>query len=182
MSSLQSLMGGYTSRQLTYPSDSFNAFIGIMKRFQARDISLRHAWGMPIKDDEVPAWDQNTFLWYHTMENDRLPSRRELFPSWTWVGWGNGTVEHSWYGGRLIREAITLEFAGGLRVPLTSLFAAEQQSAWESLSQPVALIWRAAFIDTSTANRVGTHQNKLMLHMRHGSVEPFLSVQYKGHE
>jgi hypothetical protein len=43
----------YSSRQLTYESDSLNAFRGVMRRFSKQTIPIRQLWGVPfpVTDD-----------------------------------------------------------------------------------------------------------------------------------
>lgn len=100
----------YTQRQLSFPEDSLNAFLGVFTDFENNKKSKpraytrqnrpsdftfpSHIWGVPIDylvDDGVPVLE-----WHHPT----LPlakSRRDKFPSWSWSGWEGAiqfTKEH----------------------------------------------------------------------------------------
>jgi hypothetical protein len=78
-----SLVRSYSDRNMTFEADVIRAFGGILRSVEAQ--YGRAIWGIP----------QYQFLrglsWGHTVY--WMESRREGFPSWSWVGWrsrGNG--------------------------------------------------------------------------------------------
>ena len=106
---LDSHIRAFTSRNLSYDSDSLNAFLGVAARYSA-DNSLYLLFGIPVWvglfANEKPGL-QDTFAlsvstWTHTA--DRVAEgaemyvvecpRRVQFPSWTWAGW-KGMAEFS---------------------------------------------------------------------------------------
>jgi hypothetical protein len=74
---LWSLVQSYSRREMTFEADVIRAFGGILRSVEAQH--GRAIWGIP----------QYHFLrglsWYHSVH--RMNSRREGFPSWSWVGW-----------------------------------------------------------------------------------------------
>jgi hypothetical protein len=81
----------YKRRQLTYDSDSLNAFKGILARSPFHSF-----WGIPIPT--VTSSTDSVFtrgLWWRTKFNNEFPGslrRRHAFPSWSWAGWA-GEIE-----------------------------------------------------------------------------------------
>ncbi|KAK3948519.1 HET-domain-containing protein [Pseudoneurospora amorphoporcata] len=92
------LIMDYTRRQMSWPSDSLNACLGLLSALQRRLFPLGFEWGLPLR--EVPL----TLGWSHDWqfpEPKKLhgdgdssppwdiarPQRREGFPSWSWCGW-----------------------------------------------------------------------------------------------
>ena len=107
----------YTARELTYASDSLNAFVGVLRqfetslRFSEREGSLiassntpmRHVWGVPFvtttaASESTPMSVDPVSLfvcglcWYHTHAPTVVVQRRPDFPSWSWCGW-SGAVD-----------------------------------------------------------------------------------------
>lgn len=80
----------YSSREISYDSDSLNAFLGVLHHNEDKSAKgLLYLWGMPmIKSSHVPRYEFY-MMWYHTS----LPKRRPEFPSWTWAGWA-GSVSY----------------------------------------------------------------------------------------
>ncbi|THV50856.1 hypothetical protein BGAL_0133g00140 [Botrytis galanthina] len=99
---LQVLIAEYTRRDLSYPRDSLDAFLGVLAEYErknpalvspcsevplllrsgSRTISLpSHIWGLPLREG-VPMLD-----WYHIEPPKR---RRPGFPTWSWSGWEGG--------------------------------------------------------------------------------------------
>ncbi|RYP62334.1 hypothetical protein DL771_009773 [Monosporascus sp. 5C6A] len=76
----------YASRQLTFESDALNAFLGIFRPYQRKDVF--HFWGIPFLARTDTNIDRNfgVALGWITRLPDRA-QRRRAFPSWTWVGW-----------------------------------------------------------------------------------------------
>ena len=92
----------YNKRKLTYGSDSLNAFLGILSRFEKGPNAIQHYWGLPIdlaaEGLDPGLLDSSTSLvarfaaslsfklW---SDHTRFATRRYGFPSWSWTGWYN---------------------------------------------------------------------------------------------
>lgn len=107
----------YCRRNLTYPSDSLNAFLGVYRAYQRLQPPVMHAWGVPFvlfgTDARFPFRLSTSgkirqpgygLLWKASSlcSLQRIPG----FPSWTWAGWNGWTYlarfgPYDW----LIREA-----------------------------------------------------------------------------
>lgn len=76
----------YASRQLSYGSDILNAFLGIFHPYQSKGVL--HCWGLPflVKDENSMAEEFMMGLGWNTRVPE-IVTRRERFPSWSWVGW-----------------------------------------------------------------------------------------------
>lgn len=72
----------YTQRHLTYPQDSLNAFLGVLRDHGRLDAPapVKHIWGVPHREGKPQ------FAWYHQTPAVRRPD----FPSWSWAGWAGG--------------------------------------------------------------------------------------------
>ncbi|MCJ1244821.1 hypothetical protein MMC30_002021 [Trapelia coarctata] len=77
------LVHDYTSRDMSLPSDSLNAFSAFAAEFERAGRKL--TWGLPISDTV------HHLLWEHEPWDFRPIVRRKDFPSWSWAGW-SGTV------------------------------------------------------------------------------------------
>ncbi|GAB1318003.1 hypothetical protein MFIFM68171_08213 [Madurella fahalii] len=104
----------FTSRNLSHPSDSYNAFLGVAARYSVDD-GLALILGMPVWTGTLAngrrALDITFALsistWAHEAKcKETVPglytadcARRDQFPSWTWVGWEGtasfGTSAHA---------------------------------------------------------------------------------------
>lgn len=75
----------YTRRHLTYPSDSLNAFLGVIQYYMSLTENrglVGHAWGVPLYKSTRSEFSLD-LAWSH-----RTPAtRRPGFPSWSWAGW-----------------------------------------------------------------------------------------------
>ncbi|CAN9171960.1 unnamed protein product [Alternaria alternata] len=72
-----SLVRDYSKRKMTFEADVIRAFAGIL-----RSVEAEHGyaiWGIPQHHL------LQGLLWYHSKH--QMNSRREGFPSWSWVGW-----------------------------------------------------------------------------------------------
>ncbi|KAF7954561.1 hypothetical protein EAE96_005681 [Botrytis aclada] len=79
---LQDQIVAYTRRQLSYPQDSLDAFLGIFADSASRSVYPPvHIWGLPLLEG-ITMLD-----WYHPEPPKR---RRTDFPSWSWSGWEGG--------------------------------------------------------------------------------------------
>ncbi|ERF71958.1 hypothetical protein EPUS_06517 [Endocarpon pusillum Z07020] len=93
---------GFTSRNLTDPGDSLNAFLGVSSSISKKDgLSLMlgiPVWAGPFADGQPGL--QHTFalsisIWFHLGKPIEDKSelfvasrhRRSQFPSWSWIGW-----------------------------------------------------------------------------------------------
>lgn len=77
----------YSLRELSYSSDSFNAFRGILN-YYTTDRSIGHrathlAWGLVV--EQVSS--QETLCVYLNWYHHTPAKRRYEFPSWAWTGW-----------------------------------------------------------------------------------------------
>lgn len=92
----------YSKRELTYPSDALNAFLGVLRSFETQKGLFRHYWGVPIMpfcSGSESACALEGFLrglcW---SSSESKTTRRPQFPSWSWAGWdcsGQGVIFHS---------------------------------------------------------------------------------------
>lgn len=80
----------YSTRNISYDSDSLNAFLGVLHQWETRLANtkkpLSHLWGLPVRGTITPSPGgmEFYFLWGHTC---RDAVRRPDFPSWSWAGW-----------------------------------------------------------------------------------------------
>lgn len=160
----------YTRRTLSFPSDAMNALSGILT-YYGRERGIHHLWGVPYSHntpasiDEPPRKRVITFeeslRWY--AKNNH--SRREGFPSWSWVGWHD---EVSWRSWRSDLKPTTAPFEQGpmsVEVELASgmlLDWAEYQVRWTELNdssrsdnaeQLSPFIYVEAFVSQLTVDR-----------------------------
>jgi hypothetical protein len=89
----------YSSRDLSFPIDSFDAFAGVVRMFENSQTPVLQVWGIPYSNDHRgPGHDFCFGLgWNHTSscwDKDSPPGRRTAFPSWPWVGWA-GQVQYT---------------------------------------------------------------------------------------
>jgi hypothetical protein len=95
--------------------------------------------------EKVLCSDVKDLFWEHDWRSTQ-PSRRKSFPSWAWVGWrGVFRLRASSY---LSLDELLLELLDGTIVPIARLTNLANQSMWDTWSQPVALLWKAYFVDT----------------------------------
>lgn len=92
------LLQQYTARELTYPSDSLNAFLGILQFLRILPVSIEAVWGLPFVANTRTIPKQNrgpndlamarALCWTHrTHRPSKAIARRTSFPSWSWCGW-----------------------------------------------------------------------------------------------
>lgn len=78
----------YTSRRLTYPSDSLKAMLGIFNHLASSQNPGYHYWGIPILIEKTASSATQGFvagLCWTGSAKERV--RRPAFPSWSWCGW-----------------------------------------------------------------------------------------------
>lgn len=77
----------YTRRDLTFPEDSINAFLGVLDHASRTERAMAHLWGLPLYENQPEAPQPRDMLfdlfWWHEAPGNR----RHGFPSWTWAGW-----------------------------------------------------------------------------------------------
>ena len=80
-SSLVEILEEYSTRTLTYSSDTLNAFLGVLASFSTRKDPIYHVWGVAVVT-QYNSWDLKIY-WVHRKPCSRLTQ----FPSWSWAGW-----------------------------------------------------------------------------------------------
>jgi hypothetical protein len=80
--SSEGCIGEYTKRDLTYYSDAFKTFLGILNLWSTlpsplQDPNLHSIWGLSILKNSI------TLTWYHPRPGRHRPD----FPSCAWIGW-----------------------------------------------------------------------------------------------
>lgn len=77
----------YTKRDLTQPSDSLNAVLGLFRAMEPNGI--RHIHGLPLmlsSSRTAAPFLVSPIAWHHVVAGVRRPQ----FPSWSWSGWQGG--------------------------------------------------------------------------------------------
>lgn len=80
----------YSKRELSRPSDSLNAILGVLNFYTKITANLTEPvlqlpWGLIAEKHEKKDSFDLRFFWHHGRQ---LPTRRADFPSWSWTGWG----------------------------------------------------------------------------------------------
>ncbi|KAK0652670.1 heterokaryon incompatibility protein-domain-containing protein [Cercophora newfieldiana] len=93
----------YSERELTYPTDIYNAFAGVSRQLVYRlDTDLCH--GIPT------AYFDWFLLWFPMKDQTRRGDPHPIAPSWSWAGWDGASFPRiwDWYNRsiRRIRKAI----------------------------------------------------------------------------
>jgi hypothetical protein len=95
---LRRLLGTYYTRDLTYETDTVNAFLGILQRYSQAPEPVKHYFGVAFTDNErqCPPLNEserkedepmaNSFICGLSWSASNL-TRRPDFPSWSWAGW-----------------------------------------------------------------------------------------------
>lgn len=110
---LLSQLQEYSKRELTYQSDSLNAFLGVLNSHtpmpsRPKSPFLHIIWGLTIRIEYHNDPFQVYLNWYHEAPAARIPE----LPSWTWAGWGGPLVMPKEV------EGISLPKRGGYSLPL----------------------------------------------------------------
>ncbi|KAF4874691.1 hypothetical protein CGCSCA1_v006275 [Colletotrichum siamense] len=149
------LIQQYTTRILTYDSDSLNAAAGMLKVLAKRKPSVLAISGLPYVS--LPAQDvlidTQIFIalsWYH--KSGTVIRRRREFPSWTWAGWA-GAIRWMCYPFlsslkplNPILRAVELEFVSGSSTLLKTNF---EHGLSDVIESPIALRFEAQSVPPS---------------------------------
>lgn len=87
----------YCTRQLSYPSDALNGFLGVLSMFEHGSNPVHHLWGLPYSPVKLGQhsrihlplmWKTQNGTWESDGEFSvyRFAIRRKKFPSWSWAG------------------------------------------------------------------------------------------------
>ncbi|KAK8096583.1 heterokaryon incompatibility protein-domain-containing protein [Apiospora kogelbergensis] len=154
---LRSDIQKYTARQLTKPSDSLNAVLGVMqyymelaKRARHPDfggVTVTHLWGIPLYkmvDSQEILID---LAWTHRKQG----MRRKDFPSWSWAGWAGGVTWLPRYIGRELNWCFVDD--DGLEVTPKALY----EENYQGIDQPkgLAMTTRLCRVTLAAAGRSG---------------------------
>jgi hypothetical protein len=176
---LRNLTIQYTSRKLSFELDSLNAFMGILKHFQAQDPLLRHIWGLEVTKGNTLYSAQKVRIalgWRHDTYQMSFPSRRQFFPSWSWVGW-SGPMVHFYI--TFEAEDVSLDLSDGSRLPIKQILDSSHREVSEQWSKPVAINLKATFVDASNMVYVAAFPVwRFRLNDGQTDVHLFLSVRY----
>ncbi|MCJ1384895.1 hypothetical protein MMC17_008013 [Xylographa soralifera] len=75
------VIGDYSKRQLTYPSDALNAIRGILRDYESQ-LDARFLWGLPVDQfQEALSWCP------FNHRSIPVQCRRPNFPSWSWTSY-----------------------------------------------------------------------------------------------
>jgi hypothetical protein len=77
---LYNLLFDYFGRQMTYETDTINAFQGVFQLFERRR-NIQHFYGLPFLVNHQSSFIKS-LLW-----RAKCTSRQPGFPSWSWAGW-----------------------------------------------------------------------------------------------
>lgn len=188
----RSLVTEYTRRQLSYDSDAYTAFLGIMRHFS--EYHVRDIWGIPFEEandndrDNLRQTFTESLIWYHRHDCVPKPSRRVptqdtgtpsppdftlSFPSYSWVGW-HGPVAYDDRSSKMVSSIsqVRIELRDGRMVdvipprePPQDVKAAYDESM---LSMPSAM-----------HVRTGVWYNPGLVYIDTDPAKP--EIRYKGH-
>lgn len=161
LSRFMGMVEQYTAKDLTYDTDSLNAFSGIMRDLEKRQTALCQIWGVPFCRNKAGKPTQRSFVnglgWFHKARdrtNDRGPSRRPGFPSWSWAGWAGGVQYQKMSSAGRRRhfsrevKSVYIEVEGGSKVRLSAYIDMVKGVPQESNSPPAIHI-KALALPTS---------------------------------
>ena len=95
----------YSMRQLSYDSDAFSAFHGILHSLEEPREPISHLWGLLLW--KIPSYAVRvTLIWYHQSPSKRRPN----FPSWSWIAW-DGPVQVPRFNTDVLRGFIHIEIS-----------------------------------------------------------------------
>ncbi|RDW63744.1 hypothetical protein BP6252_11289 [Coleophoma cylindrospora] len=95
----ENIVSDYVRRHLTFETDAYNAFLGMLEWFKSLPDPINNLYAIPMLSEGSDI-DPNHVLslglcwrWYrHSFVAVRQQShilRRKCFPSWSWIGWNN---------------------------------------------------------------------------------------------
>jgi hypothetical protein len=87
----------YADKSLSYEGDILKAVAGVLRVFESSPVPFRHIWGLPLYPISLSTTDRAmesliaSLTWQVEVEGDEgdVMTRRDGFPSWSWVGWAN---------------------------------------------------------------------------------------------
>jgi len=89
---IRGLVWRYCSRAMTYSSDAFNAFAGVLGAWSMANKGCFHYWALPLifpgdqcTDQELSEALWNALCWRLDSGTLRSGKRREDFPTWSWL-------------------------------------------------------------------------------------------------
>jgi hypothetical protein len=84
----------YTLRKLSYPTDSLNAFRGILNHYShySNGKNLSSIFGLPVIMSSystlIASLAYSICIWHHRSNSESTVGKRiQQLPSWTWAGW-----------------------------------------------------------------------------------------------
>lgn len=93
---LESIVGRYVKRELTYDGDTLKAIAGLFSMLTQSHFPDSFHFGIPMSDfRRYILWIQEDREALRLRLDNRSIERRECFPSWSWAGW-KWTVPVSW--------------------------------------------------------------------------------------
>jgi hypothetical protein len=138
---LRKHLENYTSRKLSYPTDSLNAFRGILKQYSLHSKGALHSvFGLPVitssYQELISSLAYSICTWHHQYDSEPSSRKRiRQLPSWTWAGWE----------GEVSMYAIPVEWGKDFLMPVTkpqesSLAAKTSSQIWNSRSEGTARV------------------------------------------
>jgi hypothetical protein len=150
---ITALITQYSVRNLTFPDDALNAFLGVTESLRLEHPGALTLCGLPllvVTDKPTPdTWCRVMFaaLSWHSKNRDEM-QRRSMFPSWTWVAWP-GDVEFLYSDSGTVPYMCTIRDIA-LETSLKEVVQLPVLSEWED-SEDADATQRA--LDTVTAIR-----------------------------
>lgn len=158
MTRLREMIELYTGRELTYDTDSLNAFVGILRLFEQSESPIPTIWGVPLHrsldaegEDLVKKTDASfvaSLAWRHEIRlaanySAIYPRRRNGFPSWSWCGWQGGVTCELSPSNSLVRS-IALEDSTGALFTLTEYL--DHIDPIQSYALRPSVLWITGFV------------------------------------
>jgi ankyrin repeat protein len=129
----------YSDRKLSFEYDILNAFLGVLRAFERLEMPVLNHWGIPIIQGQGLLESFMFGLSWQSAGN----SRREKFPSWSWVGWSGSISYHFPFttGTQyLLPEdtSVAIELTNGTNISLAAFK--------ESYPQGASFLWASTFL------------------------------------
>jgi heterokaryon incompatibility protein (HET) len=153
----------YTDRDLTYDTDSLNAFVGILRFFEHSESPIATIWGVPLRrtlnaegEDLVEQTNASfvaSLAWKHEQGSTAYlfpiyPRRRDGFPSWSWCGWQGGIGCERFQFNSVLRFVALEDSAGAVFTPTEYLDHIDQTQSY--VLRP-SILWITGFVVPQTA-------------------------------